>query len=143
MTFSLVQQIKLHIVELVGLSRDSLHVHLGLLVYFAWVAIRRASLGSCAALLAAVAVAAGIEVLDLVDDRSTYGAPRWGASLYDLADRRAGPLRPAGARVCPGQAAHLRHGGTPGARGPVRPARAVHRPAPRRRVRQRREPPGP
>ena len=67
-----------------SLPRDSLHLHLGLLVFFGWVAVRRTSLGAVAALLAAVAVAVGIEVFDLVDDCATFGAPRWGESAHDL-----------------------------------------------------------
>lgn len=78
------QQLKLVIVELLSLSKDALHVHVGLFVFVAAILLLGGRRTPWLAWLAAAAVAAGLEVLDLRDDLTTAGHPRWLASLHDL-----------------------------------------------------------
>jgi hypothetical protein len=62
-----VENIKLAIVELTGLSKDTLHVYVGLGVFFAVAAVSRKRLRSISPLLAVLAVAIAGELLDMFD----------------------------------------------------------------------------
>jgi hypothetical protein len=78
------QQLKLRILDLVGLSKDAVHMHLGLLVFVAILVIARGRKALWLAWLGAAAVALGIEILDLRDDRAHFGRFRWAGSLHDV-----------------------------------------------------------
>lgn len=84
------QELKLRILEILGVSKDAAHVHIGLVVFFvvALLARRHSAWLPWAAVLA---VALGLEALDLRDDLATYDAPRWGASLHDLVNTMIWP----------------------------------------------------
>lgn len=93
METSAVQAIKLAIVGLTGLSRDALHIHVGLGTYFlAHVLFRGTAWHSTRALLAVAAVACAGELLDLRDDLRTFGVWRWSASLHDVVNTAFWPL---------------------------------------------------
>jgi hypothetical protein len=62
-----VENIKLAIVELTGLSKDTLHVYVGLGVFFAVAAVSPKRLRSVIPLSAVFAVAFAGELLDIVD----------------------------------------------------------------------------
>jgi len=62
-----VERIKIAIVELTGLSKDTLHVYVGLGVFFAAAAVSRRGLRSIRPLLAVVAIALAGELVDLLD----------------------------------------------------------------------------
>jgi len=81
---STVQDIKWAIVELTGLSKDALHVYVGLGVLFAVAAVSRRRLRSIIPLLVVLAVAFAGELLDLRDDLAGTGRWRWRSSLYDV-----------------------------------------------------------
>jgi len=80
----MVQRIKLAIVELTGLSKDTLHVYVGLGVFLAVAAVSPRRLRSIVPLLAVAAVAVAGEIVDLWHDRSSVGYWRWEASLRDM-----------------------------------------------------------
>ena len=84
METSLVQSAKLAVVAATGLSKDSLHVHIGLAVFLAVAVVARRPLGSLVPWAAVVLVAIAGEAFDLRDDVLSLGYWRWGASLHDL-----------------------------------------------------------
>jgi hypothetical protein len=81
---STVQAIKLAVVEITGLSKDTLHVYVGLAVFFAVTAVSRRRLRSIVPWLTVLAVAIAGELIDMIDDLSTSGHWNWGASLHDI-----------------------------------------------------------
>ena len=84
METSAVQSLKLAIVELTGLSKDALHVYVGLAIFLAVAAISRKPLRSIVPWLAVLVVAIAGEVVDMIDDLSNLGHWRWDASLRDV-----------------------------------------------------------
>jgi hypothetical protein len=84
METSVVQSIKLAIITATGLSKDALHIYVGLAVFFAAAAVLRKPLRSIIPWLAVVAIAIMGEVLDMRDDIACLGYWRWGASLHDI-----------------------------------------------------------
>ncbi|WP_298831078.1 hypothetical protein [uncultured Piscinibacter sp.] len=84
MEASLVQSAKMAIVAATGLSRDVLHLHIGLAAFFSVAAITRRSLGSLVPWFAVVLLASVGEALDWHDDVRSLGYWRWEASLHDL-----------------------------------------------------------
>jgi hypothetical protein len=78
------QAIKLAVMGLTGLSRDSLHLHIGLLTMVLAAVVSRRTLASPLPWLAVLAVACLAEAWDLRDDFAGRGSLRWGASLHDL-----------------------------------------------------------
>jgi len=80
---SLFQAGKLALVDLTGLSRDSLHLHIGLLVWLLTMLLGRRSPRSLLPLaMAALAATAG-ELLDRHNALSLLGHWHWQASLHD------------------------------------------------------------
>lgn len=84
METSAIQSIKLAIVAATGLSKDALHIYVGLAVFLAAVILLRKPLRSIVPWLMVVSVAITGEVLDMRDDISSLGYWRWGASLHDI-----------------------------------------------------------
>ena len=84
METSAIQSIKLAIVDLTGLSKDALHVYVGLAIFLGVAAISRKPLRSIVPWLAVVVVALAGEVVDMIDNLSTLGRWRWDASLHDV-----------------------------------------------------------
>ncbi|WP_124551752.1 hypothetical protein [Methylophilus methylotrophus] len=84
METSAIQSIKLAIVAATGLSKDALHIYVGLAVFLAAVIVLRKPLRSNVPWLVVVSVAITGEVLDMRDDISSLGYWRWGASLHDI-----------------------------------------------------------
>ena len=84
MTTSSVQAIKLAVVSATGLSKDTLHVYVGLSIFLLAVFITRKPLRSLAPWLAVLSVALLGEALDMKDDVSSLGYWRWLASLHDV-----------------------------------------------------------
>lgn len=84
MAVSTFQAIKLAIVSVTGLSKDALHIYVGLVVFFAAMRIFRRQ-GHCfMPLLAVFIVACCGEVLDMRDGLHSLGYWRWDASLHDV-----------------------------------------------------------
>lgn len=84
METSAYQNLKLIILDALSLSKDAIHVHIGLLVFFLAVVLWRRGQLDILALLPVFLVAGGMEVLDLRDDLGSLGYMRWSASLHDL-----------------------------------------------------------
>jgi hypothetical protein len=78
------QEVKLAIVSATGLSRDALHVYLGLTVLFAAAIVLRQSLRSVIPWLIVLLAAVLLELGDLHDDLGTLGHWRWMASVHDI-----------------------------------------------------------
>jgi hypothetical protein len=78
------QQVKLAIIAVTQLSRDTLHVYVGLSTLLVAALLFRRPLRSWAPLLAVVLVAVLVEVVDLRDDWITRGRLRWWASTHDF-----------------------------------------------------------
>lgn len=81
---SFVQALKLDIVGLTGLSKDALHVYVGLGVWLLAAALFRRSITTLRPWLAVLIVAMGIEAFDAFDDWVQLGRWRWKASLHDV-----------------------------------------------------------
>jgi hypothetical protein len=92
METSAFQSLKLVLIRVFGLSRDALHIHAGLVVFFLFAAVARKKIGSVAPLLAVLAVAVVAELLDIHDDLKLRGVWRWAASLHDIANTTVWPL---------------------------------------------------
>jgi cell shape-determining protein MreD len=88
METSTVQSLKLSLVQLVGLSKDALHIYVGLIVFFvvAIVIAVRIERTSYLLLMAVIAVAILGELVDMRDDINSLGVWRWRASVHDVAN---------------------------------------------------------
>jgi len=86
------QSLKITIVSLAELSKDAIHIHVGLIVFITcmWLLRKRRSLAiPC---LAACLFAIGLEILDMRDDLMSVGYWRWKASLHDIANTSFWPI---------------------------------------------------
>jgi hypothetical protein len=81
---SLVQATKLAIVDFTGLSKDALHVYVGLIAWLLSAALWRKSIASFNPWLMVLIVACGIEAFDAFDDWRSLGRWRVGASVHDI-----------------------------------------------------------
>ncbi|MES2507776.1 MAG: hypothetical protein V4599_13805 [Verrucomicrobiota bacterium] len=84
MPTSAVQSLKLTLVSVLGLSKDALHIHVGLGVFVAACVLFRRSPGAWLPWGLAVAAACAGEVVDMRDDLASLGHWRWLASLHDV-----------------------------------------------------------
>jgi hypothetical protein len=81
---SLVQSFKLAVVDATGLSKDALHIYVGLIVWLLAAALWRKSIATFKPWLAALFVAVLVEAFDAFDDWVQLGRWRTGASLHDI-----------------------------------------------------------
>lgn len=84
METSTAQAIKLAIVQATGLSKDALHIYVGLAVLLTAAVILRKPLRSIVPWLVVLAVVVSGELFDMRDDIASLGYWRWGASLHDV-----------------------------------------------------------
>ena len=84
MTHSLFQGLKLDVVAFVGLSKDALHVYVGLIVFLVSAAAARQGLRSSMPLIIVLAVAVLGEIFDIRDNLTRFGVWRLGASVHDI-----------------------------------------------------------
>ena len=84
METSTAQTIKLAIVQATGLSKDALHIYVGLAVMFTAAVVLHKPLRSIVPWLVVLAVAVAGEMIDMHDDITSLGYWRWGASLHDV-----------------------------------------------------------
>ena len=92
MAMSTFQSYKHELVQIADLSKDALHIYVGLTVFLVGAAVAPRGLRSTAALLAVLAVALVGEVLDLRDEWRAHEHLKWGASLHDLLNTCFWPL---------------------------------------------------
>lgn len=86
------QQFKQIVLDLLPLSKDAVHVHLGFAIFVTTVLVLRRPMRSFGALVPGLVVAALMEVLDLRDDLATTGDMGWGASLKDMINTNLIPV---------------------------------------------------
>lgn len=84
METSAFQSFKLAVVDVVGLSKDALHIHVGLLVFFLAALVFRRSIRSLVPVTVVLALALAGEALDARDDVASLGHWRIGASVHDI-----------------------------------------------------------
>jgi hypothetical protein len=84
METSAVQQAKLEIMASVGLSKDALHVYVGLTVFLIALYLLRRRPRSLIPLLVVALIAVLGEIVDARDDVRSLGNWRWRASLHDV-----------------------------------------------------------
>ena len=78
------QLAKIHIMNLVPLSKDAVHIYIGLTVFFAAVVLWKKRRIQPACLIPVLAIAFGMESFDLFDDLRSFGHLRLGASIHDI-----------------------------------------------------------
>lgn len=83
MNISTAQSIKLALMSATGLTRDALHIYVGMAVYLTLIVLMRRA-KPCVALLAVVIVACAGEWVDSQDDLVSFGHWRWQASVHDV-----------------------------------------------------------
>lgn len=86
------QSYKHELVHVAELSKDALHIYVGLTVFLIGAAIARKGLRSGLALLAVLLVAIAGEVLDLRDEFRSHEHLKFWASLHDLLNTCFWPL---------------------------------------------------
>lgn len=92
MTSSTYQSIKLTILEVLDLSKDAIHMHIGLAVFLAAVILWRRGRLDYWSLLPVIFVAVAMECLDLRDDMRSLGYMRWSASVHDIVNTTLWPI---------------------------------------------------
>jgi hypothetical protein len=92
METSLAQSIKLAIVAHTGLSKDALHIYVGLSVYVLVALFVKKSMRSLLPVAAVAVLACAGELVDIIDDVRSLGYWRWEASLHDIANTLAWPV---------------------------------------------------
>lgn len=79
-----VQSFKLIIVSATGLSKDALHIYVGIAIFLAARIALRKYANMFLPVAVVVAAACIGELLDMRDDINSLGYWRWGASLHDV-----------------------------------------------------------
>ena len=92
MDVSWFQECKNFLISTFGLSKDALHIYIGLIVFFVTALLIRRPLRSWLPLLMVVLAALVGEVLDMKDDIFQLGGWRWKASLHDLVNTMFWPF---------------------------------------------------
>jgi hypothetical protein len=88
---STTQAIKIVITTVTGLSRDALHIYVGLAVLIVAAIVLRKHLSSAVPWVIVLAVATLGELLDMRDDIAGIGYWRWAESLHDVLNTMAWP----------------------------------------------------
>jgi hypothetical protein len=86
------QGVKLALESMLGLSKDALHVYVGLAVFLGASVVFRKPLSSVVPLALVVLAALAGEALDMRDDLASLGHWRWQASLGDIANTVLVPM---------------------------------------------------
>jgi hypothetical protein len=88
----LYQEFKLSVLEITGLSRDAIHIYVGLFVFFSVVVALRKGRVEAIALIPVALVASLMEVTDLYDNYRTLNSIGWGNSLHDVVNTAFWPV---------------------------------------------------
>ena len=86
------QLLKIHILDWLGLSRDAVHMHIGLAVFFLAVLLWKRGRPTTLCLVPVLVAALGMEAFDLRDDYATFGYFRWSASAHDVVNTMFWPV---------------------------------------------------
>jgi len=84
MESSAYQSLKLILLSFLPITKDAVHIYIGLIVFFLYIIIARKSIASFVTLIPIAFVSAAMEMLDLRDDWMAFGYMRWEASIHDL-----------------------------------------------------------
>lgn len=86
------QLFKSSILTIVPLSKDAVHIYIGVACLLISALLLRLTANSFRALMLGFLVSVLLEVLDLRDDYVSFGRLRWAASLKDVINTNAVPL---------------------------------------------------
>jgi hypothetical protein len=86
------QEFKLIVVELTGLSKDAIHIYVGLFIFFATVTILKKGKFDSSALIPVFIVALLMEIIDLIGNYQMMDSMYWGNSIHDLVNTLFWPL---------------------------------------------------
>jgi hypothetical protein len=75
---------KIAILDVLNISKDAVHIYIGLAVFFLAVVLWKKGRIDSACLIPVIAAALSMELLDLYDDWLSLGQPRWAASVHDI-----------------------------------------------------------
>lgn len=92
MDISFYQNLKLTIISIVDLSKDAIHIHIGLIVFFLVVVLWKKGHFEMICVLPVLAIACLMEVFDLSDDLNSLGYMRWSASVHDIVNTVLWPV---------------------------------------------------
>ena len=92
METSLYQSLKLEIVEFFSLSKDAIHVHIGLTVFMVSLLLISKAKATIKCLLPVILVAICMELLDLYDDQKSLGYLRLSNSVHDIVNTLVWPI---------------------------------------------------
>ena len=92
MKTSLYQLTKLEVLSLVNLTKDAIHIHVGMITFLAWLVIFRKPINSLKSLIPVLIVVLMMEAFDLRDDYNAFGYFRWMASLHDFLNSMLWPI---------------------------------------------------
>lgn len=81
---SFYQSLKIEIVNLLDMSKDAIHLHIGMFIFLASILILRRQRVSIIYLIPVFIVASIMEILDLSDDFRSLGHFNWANSLHDI-----------------------------------------------------------
>ncbi len=77
---------------MLSISKDAVHVYVGLTVFFLAVVVWKKGRIVSACLIPVVVAALAMEVLDLYDDWQSLGHLRWAASVHDIVNTSLWPV---------------------------------------------------
>lgn len=86
------QEFKLHVVQLLHLAKDAIHVYVGFACFMIVVVLFRRSPRTIQALLPGLILSLLVEVVDLHDDIHSLGHLRWAASMKDILNTNLIPV---------------------------------------------------
>lgn len=86
------QEIKLVIVNLTGLSKDAIHIYVGLSIFLIAAGILNKGKISYLALIPVFVLAGLMESIDLYDDYNSLGLFNWAGSGHDLINTTIWPV---------------------------------------------------
>lgn len=86
------QQLKLLLIEILSLSRDALHVHIGFLILLFTLLFTRKKLHQWSILIPVLVISVLAEAIDIWDELNTIGRILVGASLHDLLNTNLIPI---------------------------------------------------
>jgi hypothetical protein len=92
MDTSFYQSIKQVFLTISGLSKDAIHIYVGMAVFSAWIVVLKKTVYSLKSVLPVLAIALVMESIDLWDNFHTVGKLRLLASLHDILNTVFWPL---------------------------------------------------
>ncbi len=84
MNTSTYQNLKLQIVDFIGLSKDAIHIHIGPAAFVATIILWKKAKVTPICLIPVLLLAMGMESVDLYDDYKSVGYMRWSNSIHDM-----------------------------------------------------------